>query len=478
MTLNGNEIIRVTGTVSGGPIPAASQFDTTTGAVAALAAGGSGNYAYAPFINNVALLGDSITNNNNNNTDIHGVDNKNIGYFTWFNFLSNHPFYCPVGNNGTAATGNNFGVGGNTTAQCLARVPQVLAVNPTWCFVLIGTNDLTDVTISYSTIISNLSQIYQQLGAAGIRVVALTIIPRSAWSSLTAPQIAARRLVQMAVNTWIRKYNVNVAFPGSNMYPIIVCDPTLYMVDVTSSVGNPLLGMLDTDGLHPNPTGAYWMGYALTQTMASYIPIGTVWDYQDPADLYDVTNNPTGNLLANGMMLGSGGTIVTGVTGVVADSWSSQRSGGTNITAVCSKLGTAIDGTAGSAQRVVASTTGAGVAEEFIYIHQDISTNFQAGDVVEASCQIAVSSISVNLVGVDLNLRVTGQATSYNYHDLEKFDNTRPSVTVNHAGVLLTQRLTIPVGATAVVGRVEIDMDATQTGSVTVDIGRFVMRKI
>lgn len=47
-------------------------------------------------------------------------------------------------------------------------------------------------------------------------------------------------------------------------------------------------------------------------------------------DLYDPTYNPTGNLFANGLLAGSGGTPSNGVTGTgIADGWTVYAGGGT-----------------------------------------------------------------------------------------------------------------------------------------------------
>jgi len=50
---------------------------------------------------------------------------------------------------------------------------------------------------------------------------------------------------------------------------------------------------------------------------------------QSPADVYNATDNINGNILANGIMNGSGGTLAGSAAGVVADSWTLHQIAGT-----------------------------------------------------------------------------------------------------------------------------------------------------
>lgn len=70
----------------------------------------------------------------------------------------------------------NLGVGGNTTAQMLARLPAALALSPRLVIVMGGTNDaLQSVDASVTT--TNLRQMEDLASARGVRFVSLTPPP-------------------------------------------------------------------------------------------------------------------------------------------------------------------------------------------------------------------------------------------------------------------------------------------------------------
>lgn len=426
----------------------------------------------------VAILGDSITYQCDDCAGnlLSGTSNRNHesqGYMTWLQFLSGQAFHYPVAGSNYVFTAGNFGVSGQFTAQIAARVPDVIAYAPDICIVLAGANNVRNLGYTFAGMIANLKSIYDTLTAAGIIVVAIPILPISSWGSLTAPQIISGRQLQNAVNNWIRMY------PTING-KVIVADPTSSMIDATSATGDPIPG-ITKDGLHPNPAGAYLIGRALWDTLSTMFPCGKHFTLSQ-ADVYSATENAGGNLLTNGLLIGSGGTNGTGSSGLVADNMSIARVSGSNITTVNSKGATNIDGTPGTFQRLVVSSTGAGVANEAVRLSQtaDISNgNVSAGDVVYAGCELRLSNIaSSKFVGVRVGMFFQNGGSTQNVYDMDRFADPQYMPTEDLEGITRTMYIPVPAGATSFNFKVEVQLTCDVAGSVTVDVGRPFLRKV
>lgn len=70
----------------------------------------------------------------------------------------------------------NFGVGGNTSAQMLGRLPQVVAANPRAVLVMVGTNDALQ-RIDPALTVANMREIESELTAHDITTVFLAPPP-------------------------------------------------------------------------------------------------------------------------------------------------------------------------------------------------------------------------------------------------------------------------------------------------------------
>lgn len=147
----------------------------------------------------------------------------------------------------------NAGVGGNTTAGMLARITaDVLDYSPQVVTVLGGTND-TGQGISTATITANLSDIYDDLEAAGAAIVACTIPPRTGLDS-------GEDTVLLAVNDWIRANYTS----WSNAY---LCDFNPAMTtDGNEGANNPDTDLF-SDGIHPDTDGGKVMADVLAPVL-------------------------------------------------------------------------------------------------------------------------------------------------------------------------------------------------------------------
>lgn len=288
--------------------------------------------------NTVALLGDSITYFNGSGAGVYDTPvtvpyHHSQGFFTWAN----------IALGGRLTLTRQAGVAGNTSAQVLARITDItgLAVMPGYCVVMAGTNDMLNGVASATTI-ANLTAIHDALIAKGITVVACTM--PYVWSATSAYLLA-----QAEVNDWIRDQATK---PG-----IIVCDWAGRFANDNGD-GTPKTGYT-TDGVHPTPVGAAILGRQLADAIRFRVA-------GSPLGLASTNIEPT-NALANGLMIGTSGTLNTGAAGSFATSWIAGRTAGTG-TITGSKVAR-VDGMPGSWQQL--SISGSSGATFLMY--QDVS---------------------------------------------------------------------------------------------------------
>lgn len=414
------------------------------------------------------LVGDSMTLQNTDLGSPKNAYHSPRGFFTWLQVRLGFPFDFVVGNNGPATViGDNRGVSGDTTTGILARLDNdVLARNPDIVFVWAGTNDITSGA-SYATITGNLASIYQKILDRGGIVAVLPIMPRN--SSGTDWGSTAQRRLHLAVNHWIEN-------KARTTQGIVYIDPYPYFIDPTSANGEARSGFT-VDGVHCSPTSAYYMGEAAIKVFSSLIrPMSHVAVSQ--YDAYDATNFVHGNMLTNGLLTGTSGTVGTGASGTAATGWQVFRNSGTSVTVAASKVSRS-DGMPGDVQQMVISTTGTG-GTGIIYMAPSPSTTTAgvASDIwVEGCCEIEVSASTGGgspLFGIYLD--VTDQTTGGSrMRCLPPYTGTKfPNVAWK--GILKTPPLQL-IGTDGIRFRVIAEVDETVTDSFTVKLSRMTLRR-
>lgn len=205
---------------------------------------------------------------------------------------------------------NIFATTGFTSTQILNTwLAPCLAAKPAWCFVDIFPNDPTS-GVSYATSIANAQSIITQLQNAGIYPILVPVrIPASGWAGWSA----AVTLQFSRLNQWVKTYcenNVGITYWDAN--------PSF----LDFSTGYSQSSLLQADFLHENAAGAQLRGLSAWNLISSLFPARDN-RFMLLGDTYDATNNPTGTLLANGLMAGTTGVIAggAGTTGSVATSW-------------------------------------------------------------------------------------------------------------------------------------------------------------
>lgn len=269
-------------------------------------------------------IGDSITANC-------GIPPASTGqdWFQWGNSIAGSPF----------VTLANLGVVGALTAAILSQISPALAYLPTCVEIMAGTNDVS-TGVPYATTIANLQSMYQQCINAGVYVRAYAILPRNNLSN-------AGQLGQIiAINQWIKEF---WHYNRGGEY-----------IDVFSSLINPSSTTYTSAAnssyfydsvLHPNQLGAYLMGV----TIAPYLQKWSIAQILPSSSFDDaiVSSGSSPNLAANPLMLGTGGSSGTGITGTVPNGCS--VTGAASVTGVCSTPARS-DGFGNNWQHVITAT--------------------------------------------------------------------------------------------------------------------------
>ena len=167
------------------------------------------------------------------------------------------------------------------------------------------------------------------------------------------------------------------------------------------------------------------------------------------------------------------------MTGNVADSMTLVRAG-SGMTAVASKGSTLLDGTTGTTQIFAVTADGLGSSEESVTLRQasTISTsNFTAGDQVQAGCEFKVSGITGNFVGVSVSMQCAAGST-YEAVGLDRYahpDNF-PAMTIQ--GTSITPVMTIPSSPTSLNLLFQTRFQNTVAGTATFEIQRMWIKKV
>ncbi len=212
-----------------------------------------------------------------------------------------------------------YAVAGKTVAQVLAeQVPTAVAATLDTCIVDVGINSVTG-GVTYASMIADYTSIFKALRGANQFVIVLGIRVRNSPVALTTAQ---NKLVGR-VNKWIAEW----CRADSGM---LYYDQNPLFID--ASTGNAKTGWL-RDGTHDNAISAREYGKDLAAKITGFMP-----DFDGRmimlGDVYDATENPTGNLLTNGLFAGTSGTVTNGATGSLATSWSGYRVNASSTTSV------------------------------------------------------------------------------------------------------------------------------------------------
>lgn len=145
----------------------------------------------------------------------------------------------------------NKGIGGNTTAQMLARVQaDVIALSPRMCLFMGGTNDIAN-SVPPADTRANIIAIADAVTAAGIEFVINTIPPRNQHGILGAGKVRD-------LNNWIRLWGAARGFRIVDLNPLLV----------NPKSGEYAAGM-NVDAVHPSAAAIMLMAQAVAQVLTA-----------------------------------------------------------------------------------------------------------------------------------------------------------------------------------------------------------------
>ena len=264
-----------------------------------------------------------------------GVDTyrtNTMGIPYWLSFLSGGRF--------DVRDELNFGIGGQTSTQILARVNSTIATckafGCTKLIALFSLNDRGSISGSAGSTaaltIANLEAYQSAILGAGIDLIWVAEIPcgNPEWQVANPGEPdyglqASATLNHLAVRRW------QLAQPFKHPR-VAVADPFPQMVDTTTTAINGRVGVMK-DAKHESAFGAYLMAKALLPIIEQRLPpLSRVTSHA--ADIYSV-ENPGGSLLGNKTMFwGAGGTFIGGGShaGTLPDGWEANIAGGLTAT--------------------------------------------------------------------------------------------------------------------------------------------------
>ncbi len=283
----------------------------------------------------------------------------------------------------------NHGIGGDTTAQILARIATPLQARPDICIVNGGTNDLVQ-GVATSVTIANLTSIYNQLMAAGIYVIALTQFPRNA--SLAMMQKA------VAYINFQRSF-----FYGSKFGE--VCDIYGALGDTTTVANNGgYITNATSDGTHPASYGGYLSGTKLSPILSR---LCAKFPLTDSTTDTLATNTNSVQLLDNPLMLGSQVISTTGNSGTIALNWNNIN---TNTTTVWST--DVANG--GIGNKIIGTITASSAGQTQTY-PDSVSARAAISNTVIGSVRIKITSATA-LTGVAVQVGYSNGNYTWGYH--------------------------------------------------------------
>lgn len=342
-----------------------------------------------------------------------------------------------------------FGVGGNTTAQILARVGDVIALNPrpTYCVVQGGTND-TNLNVPAETTIANQKATCEALIEAGITPILVSVPP--------VPYVSAGQLASVsAVLSWQKTYARET--PG-----LIYCDWRRY---IAKPDGTWRTGFSD-DAIHPNSVGCSRMGWALAETLKPLIA---------KVDTLSTQNNDPKLVNENPMMVGTAGTLGAGVTGQAPDIWNIETwVGDSTVTAVSS---VEEDALTGERSWKVALTGGSVQLRR----QRNVGQGWAVGDKVYAECEFEFDSgqpfSNIDKVNLQVDV-VQGASGTTQDPNAPSSDAANSPAASFMSGVFRTPVLTVPEGATVMSAKFIVRRKAGSTPAATFRVRRFAWRKV
>lgn len=369
-----------------------------------------------PLDRHIAISGDSRTANTHSGSAPNEIEEA-YGYGSWMCQYTDGRVRISAARNG--------GVGGDTTADWLARVPAIIAYGAKVIVTLIGTNDRGGANLSLETSKRNIESGVRLQLQAGCIPILVAETPRT---GLAGQQLSNH----LALRDWIKSYFPTIGVRVADPWPDLVSRDA-----VEAAAGIPAAGLFH-DGLHPAPAGARIIGEHIAKQLIDLFPAKLALPVYDAP--YDAVTNVTGNLNTNPLMAGTGGSISGSAfaTGVVATGYTLV---GSNFTAGTSVASKEVHPEAGEFQVLKLGGT---IVDPSSYtsLDQNISlANLDIGDKIQAIASVHHEGLA-GVAGVSLDIRFVRGGTAYYVKHGDRYQEDYPlddtPVTGPHETPILT----------------------------------------
>jgi len=421
-----------------------------------------------PIGTKIVTIGDSITQYGNVGSSTK-IGNQGDSVIHWalrdIPSLRHEVWYAS--SSGSNFRGCNFGVAGDSLTMILSRMPSAIrscSLMGAGCIVFHGGTNTgtTDFTAAYK--MERLNECINFALTLGVPVLVGTVFPRAVTGTGFASTVTKSYMAELLA---FRTQVLALSQTTPNLYVWDswndLVDPQ-YVQGVDDYYGTPK-AEYTIDGVHLTPKGAFQAAKSLRTLLQSLAP-SQVW-----TDTFFAGNNPTSasNKLTNGALTGSAGTPSLGVTGSVASNWQVSGQNGF-VSAVASLVSN--PNTGGQTQRLVITSTGAGVDYENILYNQSTAiSGITNAAWVRTYVKVKVSGNTAGILGA-LRCDLTNSTTSQTGVGMENTNATRsaePWTKDDYEAWIVTGAVKYNTGD-SVQSYIYADIINTIAGTVTIDI--------
>lgn len=443
------------------------------------AGGGGGGGSAKPISSGgyrIGFLGESLVEHHHTANVSRKLSSWSRGFLNWAQVLNPGLFtfdvwYDPTSRPGwePGAVGSsvffrgaNAGVGGQTSAQILAR-KEFLLNNIDVDVVVISTGTNSMSTDTKETICAQRDATVDFFLKAGKKVILLPILMRdvSSWTLVSGYREKCNYVNQKAYEMARSRGNVHIF------------DWNQHWIDFNSVDGNPKAGF-SPDGIHFNVPSAYFMGVKFAEFLKTLLPYTPIYNVIAPNDLWSASN-PQGNKMPNPMMTGTTGTVSAPVTGQVATSFRALRNSAIGCACAASKEARA-DGRGN--YQVLTMTPNQAAGTELFYFQTsstDIAHGLPLDTWVRASVEVELSAWD-GWQGVTLHLR-DNAATGILAYGMETY-NSDQWPTGGWKGLIQTPAFQLKDAASTLRWMLQIRVDNSKTGSGVIKVGSAELRPV
>lgn len=402
-----------------------------------------------------------------------------IGFISWMNVLLNNPFSHVSYFRGSNSfnRGDNKGISGDTTEGVLARLGRdIIAEKPTDVLVYIGANDIAQGT-NKDVILNNIITICERIMRVNANIILCTIAPRNhiVGSGYSAAADLDRLYINGKLTNFANSYRGKISLVDLSAIGVYNVDRYILPANYTN------------DGVHLNKLGALTAFNSYLKPVIASI-LGPLPMPRNIPGAYDGTLALYGNILTNPDYTGTAGTLGSGITGTVPDSWRSLRSG-TGPSSVASVVSTTDwNGTTRNFIQHVISSAAGGAAGDYVDTRHYAAASdlFTTGSVLgewytgEVEMIVDPVSSGANILN-EIALRIVDTDGDDSYSSCFYVnDVTYPTEKMPDGSFRLILR-TPPLqcrGTTGFNFSVRAYIDGTATGSRTIRFGAPVFRRI